>query len=72
MAKTIAFAPFVLIALAMHWPFAFLAGLFVPFIILKGYRIGWRLHGDGATAVPTAFGEYFAGLAIALLLLGMD
>lgn len=70
-AKAIAFLPFALMAAVVYWPFAFLATLFAPLIVLKGYRVGWREYGFGRVSVPTAFGEYATGLAIGLIVLGM-
>lgn len=71
--KAIAFWPLAIAGLADGPPFPFAAiGLLAPLIILAGYAIGWALYEAGRTKAPTAFGEYAAGLAIALLLLGLD
>jgi hypothetical protein len=70
--KFIAFHPFVLMAIAMRWPFAFFAAACAPLIILQGYALGWRLAHQGKTKVPTSFGEYATGLAIGLIIMGMQ
>ncbi|MFN7608706.1 MAG: hypothetical protein ACK5PJ_05195 [Ralstonia sp.] len=70
--KFIAFAPLMLMTALMGWSFASVCAAAAPVVLVAGYALGWEMADQGKTKVPTSFGEYATGLAIGLIIMGMQ